>query len=308
MLVEKIMSYKKKQLQMWPVRSNRASSLGHPCERYLVLERTRWQDKTPPDAGLQLIFDLGNMIEKQVLRDLDDCDITVIEQQRSFEWKEFQITGHIDGKVVWGDKIIPLEIKSMSPFMFDKVNSVWDMQNSKYSYMRKYPAQMQLYLFMDEKELGLFLLKNKSTGQYKEILVDIDYDAGELLLQKATRINKHVEKDTLPDCIPWDDYTCQKCDLIHVCCPVKDVDSADVYDDEELAGWLTEVERLHAYHLQYNAADKMAKKYLEGKKFVCGDFFCSGEWVDHAVYNIPEKIKQKYKKNNPYWKRKVTRL
>jgi len=87
MIVEKIIETKKSKIKGYPVNSNRASELGHPCLKYHVLSRTRWEEKSLHDVGLQFIFDMGNEIEEIVLKELAEAGIKVIEQQRSFQWK-----------------------------------------------------------------------------------------------------------------------------------------------------------------------------------------------------------------------------
>ena len=97
MIVEAIRESKEKKISSYPVHSNRASDLGNPCVRYHVYNRTRWAEKSLHNASLQSIFDLGNDFEAIVLKELAEAGVSIIEQQRSFEWKEYQITGHVDG-------------------------------------------------------------------------------------------------------------------------------------------------------------------------------------------------------------------
>jgi hypothetical protein len=87
-IVQKVIESKSKKIELWPVSSNRASEMGHPCERYLVYLRTRGNERVLHDVGLQFVFDEGKVHEKAVLRDLEDAGIEVIEQQRPFEWKK----------------------------------------------------------------------------------------------------------------------------------------------------------------------------------------------------------------------------
>lgn len=41
LIVPAVMDYLEKQSSRWPAHSNRASEIGHPCERYLVYRRVR---------------------------------------------------------------------------------------------------------------------------------------------------------------------------------------------------------------------------------------------------------------------------
>jgi len=92
MIVEQVYASKEKGIKQYPVNSNRASDLGIPCVRYHVLNRTRWQEKSLHSASLQLTFDIGNVMEDAILRDIQDAGFQVVEQQRAFSWPEYQIT------------------------------------------------------------------------------------------------------------------------------------------------------------------------------------------------------------------------
>jgi len=148
-----------------PCHSNRASSIGHECERYGTYCRTNWEDRTLPDTGLLYIFELGNDFEDIALRRLADAGFKITNQQRDYCHKETMITGHIDGLIVIDGKEYPLEIKSMSPFIWPRVRSAEDMLKSDRPYLRRYPAQLQLYMFLSECEKGVIYLVNKLTGR-----------------------------------------------------------------------------------------------------------------------------------------------
>jgi CRISPR/Cas system-associated exonuclease Cas4 (RecB family) len=308
MIVEKVYEYKKSQIKQYPVNANRASSLGHPCTRYLVFDRTRWEEKTLHDERLQMVFDLGNDIEDRVLKDLKEAGLQIIEQQRSFSWPEHQITGHIDAKALIDGKAYPLEIKSMSPFAFDKVNSIQDMLKSKYAYMRAYPGQMMLYLLMDNKERGFFILKNKVSGAMKEIPVDLDYGIGESLLQKAEAINTHVANKTLPDPIEYDENVCSDCGYNHICLPERIGKEVEIIDNEELEGLLRRYEELKPSSKEYDEVDKRISEIVNGKeKLLVGNYFITGSWRKTTKYNVPPDVKTQYAEESKYWVKKIQR-
>lgn len=307
MIVEKVYEHKRSQIKQYPVNANRASSLGHPCTRYLVFDRTRWEEKTLHNERLQMIFDLGNDIEQRVLKDLTEAGLTIIEQQRSFSWPEYQITGHIDAKLIIDD-VYPIEIKSTSPFVFDKINSIDDMLKSKYAYMRAYPGQMMLYLLMDNKEKGFFILKNKVTGAMKEIPVDLDYALGESLLKKAEAINAHVANKTLPDPIEYDENVCSECGYNHICVPDRIGKEVEVIDNEELEGLLKRYEELKPSTKEYDEVDKRISEIVNGKeKLLVGNYFITGSWRKTTKYNVPADVKTQYAEESKYWVKKIQR-
>ena len=221
-LVAVVLAEKAKKIGRYPCNSNRASSIGYAvpmlegCLRRGVYERTNWKDKELHDAGTQLVFDEGNNQERAVLRDLAEARIDIIEQQTPFEWKEKQITGHLDGKYVEDGVAYPLEIKSMSPFIFDMVFTFEDFKKKPWT--RAYMAQITIYMMLQGIDKGLFILKNKSTGELRQITVDLDYDLGEACIKTAEVINQHVESCTLPDRIK-DLEVCKKCPFKLLCLP-----------------------------------------------------------------------------------------
>jgi CRISPR/Cas system-associated exonuclease Cas4 (RecB family) len=150
------------------------------------------------------------------LRDLADAGIDIIEQQGAWEWKEYQITGHIDGTYVEDGVAVPVEIKSMHPAIYDTVFCFDDFKKKPWT--RVYMAQIVLYMLSKNIDKGIFILKNKSTGELKQLTVDLDYELGEAILKAAETINTHIANETLPDKIP-DREVCKKCPFKLVCLP-----------------------------------------------------------------------------------------
>jgi len=221
-MVRAIIEVKAKNIVRYPCKSNRASSIGYfvptlgGCLRRGVYERTKWQEKELHTPETQLIFDEGNRQEEQVLRDLSEAGIQVIEQQTMYEWKEYNITGHVDGKVIYNGVVYPLEIKSMNPNIFAQVNTFEDFKKKPWT--RVYMAQIMLYMLMNNVDKAIFLLKDKSNGLLKQITVDLDYELGEECIKAAEIINKHVDDATLPDRIN-DREVCKKCPYKILCLP-----------------------------------------------------------------------------------------
>ena len=309
MIVEKILEAKKAKIKQWPVNANRASELGHECLRYLVLNRTRWQEKGLYDARLQMIFDMGKAVEDMVCQDLKEAGFTIVEQQRPFSWPQYQITGSIDFKLAIDGQTYPAEIKSAAPHPFASINSVEDMLKHKYPYMRRYPAQLTLYLLMDGKEKGLFLFKNKSSGELKEIWMDLDYEFAESLVQKAEVINNHVAGGTLPEPIEYQDDICGECAFAHICLPERIGKEVEISDDVELLDLLSRYESLKPGAKEFEEVDKRITELVRGKdKLLIGDYFIEGKWVDRTSYDIPQDIKDQYKTITQSWRKKVIRV
>jgi len=300
MIIEKILEAQQGKIKQRPVNSNTASELGHPCLLYHVYQRTRWQERTLHDARVQLIFGMGNAVEDLAMQELREAGFKVVEQQRPFSWPEYQITGTVDCKLLLDGEAVPTEIKSCSPYMFDKINAIDDLTRGKYLYLRKYPAQLTLYLLMDNKERGVFLFKNKSNGQYKEIWMNIDYALGEELLKRAECINRHVAASTLPDPMEYDEGVCDKCGYVHIC-PVFHVGKeVTILDDEELASLLAEYERLKPYAKAYDDVDRILKdKLSERDKVLIADWYITGKWVEKKAFSVAA---------GRYWFKKISRM
>ncbi len=308
MFVEKVLDYQRRNIKQWPIVSNRASECGHPCERYLVFNRTRSEEKTLPSVDLIQIFNLGNDIETRVLKDLTEAGINIKEQQRPFEWKDYQITGSIDAKIIENGVVYPLEIKSCSPFVFDKINTVEDLKHGKYVYLRKYPTQLNLYLLMSEQERGLFIFKNKVNGKMKEIWMDIDYELGEATLQKLERVNIHVANKTLPDPIEYDENVCSECGYVHICTPDRIGKEVEIIDNEELEGLLKRYEELKPSTKEYDEVDKRISEIVNGReKLLVGPYFITGSWRKTTKYNVPADVKTQYAEESKYWVKKIQR-
>ena len=309
MIVEKVLEAKERKIEQWPITANRASELGHECLRYLVLNRTRWQEKTLHGARLQMIFDMGRMVEDLVSQDLREAGFTVVEQQRSFSWAKYQITGSIDFKLSIDGKVYPTEVKSAAPHPFGSINSVVDMLHHKYHYMRKYPAQLTLYLLMDNKEEGLFLFKNKSTGELKEIWMDLDYDFAETLVKKAEAINRHVAEGTLPEPMEYNEDICSECAFVHICMPDRIGKEVEVTDDSALLELVTRYMELKPGAKEFDEVNERITKLVQGReKILVGDYFIEGKWVERKVYHVPDEVRLKYADTSQSWQKKIMRV
>jgi hypothetical protein len=295
MFIEKVLETVASRIKQWPVKSNRASDLGHPCLRYHVYQRTQWSEKALHDVNLQLIFDMGNEIERIVIRQLQDAGVQVIEQQRAFEWPEYQITGSIDGKIIANGKAFPFDVKSCSQWVFKAINSIDDLKKSKYLHLRKYPIQLNTYMLLDNVDEGLFIFKDKTSGQLKEIWMQLDYEIGEQTLKKCEAINAFVARNELPDRIDFDDSICGQCGFAHICLPPTAGKEVEI-DTGELEQMLETYYGLESAAKEYAELNDEINKMLQGKsKILAGDYFVTGKWIE--------------KKNGTrYWKKSIVKV
>lgn len=291
-VVKAIDKSKEKKIEVWPVRSNRASEIGHPCLKYLVLLRLRWNERTLHDVGLQYIFDDGHVHEKAIVNDIIEAGLGFEQQQRPYELKAQQITGHIDGKVSKGSEAYPCEIKSVNPWDWERIpgwiedpNGWRQMLEAKKVWLRKWPFQLMTYLYMDNTEQGIMLLKNKLISRPKQIVINLDYEMMEALLQKAELINDYVSKEKLPPEPEYQDWICERCPFLHICLP--DIDfgkGMELEDNPELEQMLEVWMELKPKAKECDETWKTIKKKVEGKTALIGDFQIGGKWQGRAGY------------------------
>jgi len=298
-LITPVFEAKARKIRNYPAKANRASEAGHPCEKYLVLSRTRWQEKLLHDATTEFIFEGGRLIEDMAIRELQDAGFQIIEQQRAFEWPALELTGHLDAKVLHEGYAYPIEIKGLNHQDFEKVNTIDDFLNSSKIWLRKYPAQLTMYMLNHNSEYGCFYIKDKLTYQPKAIWIELDYDYAEEICQKLERVNAHVKAGTLPAGV--DDYDiCQNCGFLHICLPEIKGQEMEFVDDPEFEQKLLRREELAPLKAEFEALDKEIKKVLDGKEKLCvGDFMITGKLVSRKGYTVSDLT---------YWQYKITRL
>jgi CRISPR/Cas system-associated exonuclease Cas4 (RecB family) len=258
-LIQPILDKKAKEIQRTPCKSNRASGLGYfvpeleGCLRRGVYERTAWDQKELHDVRVQLIFDEGHHQERQVLADLASAGIDIIEQQSAFEWAAYQITGHLDGVVVEDGVAIPVEIKSMSPHIYGMVSTFEDFRKKPWT--RSYMCQIMLYMLSKNVDKGIFVLKNKSTGELKQVDVSLDYELAEACIKTAETINACLLSGAIPDRIT-DREKCKDCPYKLICLPeISWGQELKIADDPEFEG------RLNRYMERVDVADEVKKEY-----------------------------------------------
>ena len=302
-IITPVYECKKSKIKTTACHVNRASEAGHVCERYLVFARTRWEEKLLHDVELEFIFDGGRMVEKLAFKELEEAGFTLVEQNRPFSWKEFNLTGHVDAKILIGDRnagepsmAYPIEVKGLNQFDYDKLDTIEDFIMSKKSWIKKYPAQLCLYMLMSNIEYGCFYIKRLPGFRPKQIWISLDYTFAEDILKKLERINKHVKEDTIPE--PIKDYDiCKYCGFLHICFPDFVGKEIEIIDEIEIEEAIRRAEELKPAYSEYNKQLNAWKEALkEREKVIIGPYLVIGKWVDKKAYSVPE---------SRYWGSKV---
>jgi len=305
-IVEKYNNYFRSKIEVWPQYKNRASSAGHPCERHLVYCRLNWKEKEKHGLETELIFKEGRHQEKAFVQDCMEAGIEVHESQRGFSWDKYEVTGRIDGTIA----TIPFEFKSMSPFQWEKINSVEDIKTSDRYYVRGYFDQLQLYLLMMDKEIGVLIFKNKINGQLKQFDISLDYEYAENLIKKLERINVCVKKQEYPERID-DRSVCKMCAFKSLCLPNEGWEQVKIVSDDELLVMLEKRELLKPVANEYSKLDKKVKEQIPeeaGEYLYGGKFAVTKKAYKTTVYEIPKDVKDQYAEKKERFKTSIVNL
>lgn len=303
-LQQALLDYFDRQRKVFPCHTNRASDIGHPCMRYLVFNRTRWQDKLLPEIDLQIIFNEGNTQEDAVKKTLTEAGFILSQQQRGYVEAPQKLTGHLDtfiSHLIFIPKPIPAEIKGLSAWNWESINSLKDMIDHKAYYVRKYPAQLMTYLYMTGEEEGLFILKNKQSGQIKFIPVELDLEYMESILKKSEEVNRLIDAQETPAGID-DLEVCQGCAFRHICFKDQSFGNGIIaLNDDKLVERIVKVQEIEAVaseckSLKEEIAEQIkerAKALPETKKaqFIVGDYVLSCAKDTNGTWRMGKIIK-----------------
>lgn len=299
-IINKIYEAKRKNIRVYPQHVVRASEVGHPCERYLVLSITKWDERQPHNPGLEFVFEGGRMIEDLAVKDLEEAGFRVYrpEPDRAIAESRPRITGHIDVRVDFGDgKIYTGEIKGLNIIDWERLNTIEDFFKSRKPWIQKYPAQLMTYLYIKGEERGFFYLKSIPRFQPKLIWVDLDLGYMEKILQKTERVERHVAAGTLPDHID-DPSVCENCPFEHVCLPPINRDDLKFLEGDEITELLERREALKEAANEYNQVDRLIKDKLKPfgvVKAVSGGFLIEGKEVFRKGYTVPDSSYIQYR-------------
>ena len=286
-----INDFVKSEIKIYPCNNLRASNIGHPCERYLYLLIKHWDEQQPHDEGLQNIFDLGNSIEEYAIRKLKAAGLEVITPSvRSWKVENPLITGREDIRIKDPDngELYPAEIKGLSPYEWEKLNSVDDFYNSKKYYVRAYPSQLLVYCWKFEKEKGFFILVNKLTGQIKPIEVPFDWDRADALLKKGERVYEALN-DPIGQLIPdacADITVCENCALRHICTAPREFPDVDI-DDGELENLIDLKAELKPSVEAYKKVENDIKKcFGDRERVIAGKYLVTAKIINKQEYTV----------------------
>jgi hypothetical protein len=278
-----------RRIESYPRNNPIASDLG-PCAREMTLSILHWQEKPLIGPDLKARFERGNLIEDAVLRELDALGLRARVERTPFEIRDKQgriaLRGRIDGFIEWQGREFPMEVKSLDPNIFRRINTLEDFD--RYQWTAKYPRQLHAYLYGKDLEHGFFLLDD-CTGRWKLIPVALDFAAMEDILRRCEaavdaveRIRKGApEETTLPGYHP-DAAVCRRCVWFGRLClpPGVSGNGIAILDAPELEVKLDRRAELEAAADEYDDLDREVKAAVRGQeRLVVGNWLVQGKEI-----------------------------
>lgn len=291
------------QQTKWPKENFSPFDLGFACNAYHFFSLTQWESRPDPDPGLLEIFHEGNLHEPDIVKKLESAgyEVSDINVPLSIKWgRSKSVRGKIDFFLRKDGVKIPCEAKSMTPFAFNKINVWEDFLTSKSSFHRCYPYQLAIYLHACNKaDFGLFILKDKSTGDIK--LIKMPYS--ETLVEEAKKrvifVSRVIAKNEgdLEQMKIKDPLWCNRCDFKFQCLGNDGENMVPLIEDEELEEVLLRRETLKEFQSEYKKLDSIVKSTFKGKEeILIGDFFIKGKEVKRKGFTVAD---------GEYWKTDV---
>lgn len=287
-LGERFQALKQSRIRVSAAHTTRASSIGHECERFLFYERTAGELRKPHPWEVQAIFDLGKELERIVVRELEAMGCDIVQRERDYHDRERELTGHADAKIrlhTW-DRALPVEIKGLNPYTAETIETLADLRESRQPWVRKYYAQLQLYIHFDDAPAGIFALLNKTSGQIRFLDCPRDDADIALLLAKAERIRDAIRANEPPARHETDD--CQKCPFLHVCLPdLAYGPGVRVFDSAEAEALIRRRLEVQADAKEYDEIGKQLGKMLpEDAEVLVGGFVVKGARRERAGFTV----------------------
>ncbi|WP_316207291.1 hypothetical protein [Bradyrhizobium sp. SZCCHNR3118] len=190
-------AYAKARGQAWDSMGISISLLGDECERALWYN-FRWASKPEEITGLKAItFETGDIEETRLLNALRmiGCEVDDVDQ-RGKQYRASAISGHVRGKMdgkVLGLPEAPktwhvVECKSMKDTYWEKIKKLNSVRDGYYTHW----VQLNTYCHLFGFERGLYICRNKNTGEVYSERIYTDHVEAIRLLQRAERIIKYA--------------------------------------------------------------------------------------------------------------------
>jgi CRISPR/Cas system-associated exonuclease Cas4 (RecB family) len=279
---------KKSRIRISPAHTSRASSIGEHCERKLYYQRTAGEMATPHGPELQAIFDLGNGLERYVIRELEAMGADIVQREKDYLDRERELSGRIDAKIrmpAWS-RPIPAELKGLNPYTAESIEAIEDIRASRQAWVQKYYDQLQTYLHFENAPLGVFVLLNKVSGEIGFIDCPRDEERIAQILAKAERIRDAVRAGEPP--LRNDTGDCGRCAFAHVCLPDRTFGpGVQILDSVEVEQLIARKLELAEPHKEAEAIDRQLKKMLPGvPELLVGEYVVTAKQVHRNGFTV----------------------
>lgn len=278
-----------KHARPWKPTATPASAIGSKCDRKLVYMRVAPDLAAPPSEELSSIFEEGNLHDRDIRRELTELGYEVLDNQAEFADERLELKGHVDGRLWFNGRRVPYEAKST---VGDGPASQADWAEAE-GLLGRYYDQLTLYLYLTSTPHGLGLFKNKATGQWRVIAVDLDYERAERLLQRAERVRDAIRLKVLPERL-LDRSECRSCPFETSCLPGDaPVDPLLIAQDDTLINDLRAREQMRGTAKSYDALDKKLKerfKLTAGSRFVAGEFIITKRTIKTGAVYVETEV------------------
>jgi hypothetical protein len=286
------------------------ASSSRACLRRMVLDLTVPDQQLPPDADLLAKFEHGNAREADILATLTklgrhgDLPFRITRQQERFVLRDRKarpaIVGRVDAFIEIGSVRAPIEIKSWSPYVVDRLERFEDLYASPWT--AGGAAQILAYLLGAGVPYGLLVLDTRAIPKILHVDLDPNLEYIETFLARAETALDHADAGTLPD-YHDDPDECLRCPFFGATCnpPLIAKDTLAVLDDPELEGALERREELRKPGKAFSELDDEIKHRLRGVTHaVIGKFEIRGAWGKQSRIDLPRDVKEKYTRVDPH--------
>lgn len=281
----------------------------HPCDRCLVEDMIHADQVLPWPADILARFQRGDDREIALLSDLmrigrdASPPFRIVGQQERFELRDRRgrvcIVGKVDARIEIDNLKAPLEIKSWSPFITDRVEVFDDLFANPFT--QRGAFQLLSYLYGASQPIGFLLLDRSGLPRLLPVELDQHWDHVEAFLQRAERALDHIEAGTMPD-YHDDPAECRRCRHFGISCnPPIEYPAAVILTDPAIEAAIKRREELKAAAKEFDALDKDLKARLRGIEHgIIGEFELLGTWGKSSRVDLPPDVRKQYTITDPH--------
>lgn len=279
---------------------NHASDAGwvDDCLRYLVAKRLHPEKEEAKSLEQQRRLEEGKAQEVIMRNELLYAGYQIAEA-KPMTWPDYELTGEVDDILIKNGDHFPLDYKSASTHMFRRIarcNTAMELLESKFYWVRHYPAQLNIYDVLYKYPCGILLFKDKDRNVKHEIEAPMHSQYTDHVLAGLDQVNNHVAKKTMPPAEYKD--ICQHCGFCWTLCfEGNQVHKPEVrvVEDPETELKLKRRDELEESAKEFKKLDEEIKGTYKGENLIIGDFRIYSSPYDATAYSVPKDIKEQYK-------------